>query len=223
MERSYLDYAMSVIVSRALPDVRDGLKPVQRRILHAMHDMGIRPGSQYKKSARIVEEMLADIDRNTVNFVPHFDDSLTEPVPLPARLPNLLANGASGIAVGMATTIPPHNLSELCDAIVLLIENPDASTEDLAEIVKGPDFPTGGVIFRYETVRQPATNGQGPTTEKRDAFRTAYADGRGRVVMRARVHIEEMAKGNRHQIIVNELPYQTNKAALIEQMDDPAP
>ncbi len=281
MRASYLDYAMSVIVSRALPDVRDGLKPVQRRILYAMRDMGIRPGSQYKKSARIVgevlgkyhphgdgpvyeamvrlaqdfsmryplvdgqgnfgsidndppaamrytearlaaiaEEMLADIERNTVDFVPNFDDSLTEPVVLPGRLPNLLANGASGIAVGMATNIPPHNLSELCDAITLLIENADANTEDLAEIVKGPDFPTGGVIFRYETVRQPATNGQGPTTEKRDAIRTAYADGRGRVVMRARVHIEEMAKGNRHQIIVNELPYQTNKAALIEKMAD---
>ncbi len=281
MRASYLDYAMSVIVSRALPDVRDGLKPVQRRILYAMHDMGLRPGSAFKKSARIVgevmgkyhphgdspvyeamvrlaqdftmryplvdgqgnfgsidndppaamrytearlariaEEMLADIDRNTVDFVPNFDDSLTEPLPLPARLPNLLANGASGIAVGMATNIPPHNLGELCDAISYLIENPEASTEEMTEIVKGPDFPTGGVIFRYETVRLPATNGQGPTTEKRDAIRTAYADGRGRVVMRARVHIEEMAKGNRYQIIVNELPYQTNKAALIEKMAD---
>jgi len=281
MRASYLDYAMSVIVSRALPDIRDGLKPVQRRILYAMHDMGIRPGSQYKKSARIVgevlgkyhphgdspvyeamvrlaqdfsmryplvdgqgnfgsidndppaamrytearlariaEEMLADIDRNTVDFVPNFDDSLQEPFVLPARLPNLLANGASGIAVGMATNIPPHNLGELCEAIVCLIDNPEAGTEELTNIVKGPDFPTGGVIFRYETVRLPASDGQAPTTEKRDAFRTAYAEGKGRVVMRARVHIEEMAKGNRYQIITNELPYQTNKAALIEKIAD---
>ena len=281
MRASYLDYAMSVIVSRALPDVRDGLKPVQRRILYAMHDMGVRPGGAYRKSARIVgevlgkyhphgdspvyeamvrlaqdfsmryplvdgqgnfgsvdndppaamrytearlariaEEMLADIDKETVDFAPNFDDSLKEPVVLPARLPNLLANGASGIAVGMATNIPPHNLSELCDAIVHIIDNPEAGTEELAEIVKGPDFPTGGIIFRYETVRLPATNGQGPTTEKRDAFRTAYADGKGRVVMRARVHIEEMTKGNRYQIVVNELPYQTNKAALVDKIAD---
>ena len=281
MRASYLDYAMSVIVSRALPDIRDGLKPVQRRILYAMHDMGIRPGSQYKKSARIVGEvlgkyhphgdspvyeamvrlaqeftmrhplvdgqgnfgsidndppaamrytearlariageMLADIDRETVDFAPNFDDSLQEPVVLPARLPNLLANGASGIAVGMATNIPPHNLSELCEAIAHLIDNPEASSEELTEIVKGPDFPTGGVIFRYETVRLPASDGEGPTSEKRDAIRTAYADGKGRVVMRARVHIEEMAKGNRHQIVVHELPYQTNKAALIEKIAD---
>ena len=281
MRASYLDYAMSVIVSRALPDVRDGLKPVQRRILYAMHDMGVRPGGQYRKSARIVgevlgkyhphgdgpvyeamvrlaqdftmryrpvdgqgnfgsidndppaamrytearlariaEEMLADIDRDTVDFTANFDDSLREPVVLPARLPSLLANGASGIAVGMATNIPPHNLSELCDAISCLIDNADASTEELSEFVKGPDFPTGGVIYRMETVRLPATNGQGPSTERRDAIRKAYADGKGRVVMRARVHIEEMAKGNRHQIIVNELPYQTNKAALVEKIAD---
>ena len=281
MRASYLDYAMSVIVSRALPDVRDGLKPVQRRILYAMHDMGIRPGSQYKKSARIVgevlgkyhphgdsavyeamvrlaqeftmryplvdgqgnfgsidndppaamrytearlariaEEMLADIDRDTVDFAPNFDDALKEPVVLPARLPNLLANGASGIAVGMATNIPPHNLGELCEAIAHLIDNPEASTEEMAEIVKGPDFPTGGIIFRYQTVRLPATNGQGPSSEKRDAIRTAYADGKGRIVMRAHVHIEEVARGNRHQIVINELPYQTNKAALVEKIAD---
>ncbi len=281
MRASYLDYAMSVIVSRALPDVRDGLKPVQRRILYAMHDMGVRPGGQYRKSARIVgevlgkyhphgdssvyeamvrlaqeftmryrlvdgqgnfgsvdndppaamrytearfariaEEMMADIERDTVDFTANFDDSLREPVVLPARLPNLLANGASGIAVGMATNIPPHNLGELCDAISCLIDNADASTEELADIVKGPDFPTGGVIFRQETVRLPASNGQGPISEKRDAIRVAYAEGKGRVVMRARVHIEEMAKGNRYQIIVNELPYQTNKAALVEKMAD---
>src|SRR3990172_4373352 len=281
MRSSYLDYAMSVIVARALPDIRDGLKPVQRRILYAMGDMGLTPGSQYKKSARIVGEvlgkyhphgdapvyeamvrlaqpfsmrhplvdgqgnfgsidndppaamrytearltqiameLLADIDRNTVDFVANFDDSLKEPLVLPARLPNLLANGASGIAVGMATNIPPHNLGELCDAIAHLIDNPEASMEELTEIVRGPDFPTGGVIFRLETVRTPATNGQEPTTEKRDAIRTAYADGKGRVVTRAKVHIEEMAKGNRNQIIVNELPYQTNKAALIEKIAD---
>jgi DNA gyrase subunit A len=279
MRASYLDYSMSVIVSRALPDVRDGLKPVQRRILYAMHDMGVRAGSAHKKSARIVGEvlgkyhphgdspvyeamvrlaqdfsmryplvdgqgnfgsvdndppaamrytearlsriageMLADIDRDTVDFVPNFDDSLQEPMPLPARLPNLLLNGASGIAVGMATNIPPHNLGEVCDAISLLIENPEAGTDELTEIVKGPDFPTGGVIFRYETVRLPATNGQGPTTERRDSIRTAYAEGKCRIVMRARVHVEEMAKGNRQQIVISELPYQTNKAALVEKM-----
>jgi len=281
MRASYLDYAMSVIVSRALPDVRDGLKPVQRRILYAMHDMGMRPGSAYKKSARIVgevlgkyhphgdspvyeamvrmaqefsmrhplvdgqgnfgsidndppaamrytearlariaEEMLADIDRDTVEFVPNFDGSLTEPFVLPARLPCLLVNGATGIAVGMATNIPPHNLGEVCDAIVHLIENPEATTADLAEIVRGPDFPTGGVTFRYETVRLPATDGQGPTSERRDAIRTAYADGKGRVIVRARAHIEEMAKGGRYQIVVSELPYQANKAALIEKTAD---
>jgi DNA gyrase subunit A len=281
MRTSYLDYAMSVIVARALPDIRDGLKPVQRRILYAMHDMGLTPGSGYKKSARIVGEvlgkyhphgddpvyeamvrmaqpftmryplvdgqgnfgsidndppaamrytearlariageMLADIEKETVDFFENFDGSLREPLPLPARLPNLLANGASGIAVGMATNIPPHNLSELCDAIVHLIDNPEATMEELSEIVKGPDFPTGGVIYRYESVRLPATDGQGPTYEKRDAIRTAYSDGKGRVLQRARVHIEELAKGNRNQIIVTELPYQTNKAALIEKIAD---
>ncbi|MEX0799894.1 MAG: DNA gyrase subunit A [Dehalococcoidia bacterium] len=279
MRASYLDYAMSVIVSRALPDVRDGLKPVQRRILYAMHDMGIRPGGAYRKSARIVgevlgkyhphgdgpvyeamvrmaqdfsmryplvdgqgnfgsvdndppaamrytearvaaiaEEMLADIDRNTVDFVPNFDDSLKEPMPLPARLPNLIVNGASGIAVGMATNIPPHNLREICDAIGHLIDNPEATTADLSDIVSGPDFPTGGLIFRYETVRLPAVNGEGPTTERRDAIRNAHGEGKGRIIVRARAHIEEMAKGGRYQIIVSELPYQTNKAALIEKI-----
>ena len=281
MRASYLDYAMSVIVARALPDIRDGLKPVQRRILYAMHDMGMRPGSAYKKSARIVgevlgkyhphgddpvyeamvrmaqdfsmryplvdgqgnfgsidndppaamrytearlapiaEEMLADIDRNTVDFAPNFDGSLEEPTVLPARLPNLLVNGAAGIAVGMATNIPPHNLREVCDAVSHLIENAEATTADLTEIVSGPDFPTGGVIFRYETVRLPATDGQGPTSERRDAIRTAYADGKGRVRVRARAHIEEMAKGGRYQIVVSELPYQANKAALVEKIAD---
>jgi DNA gyrase subunit A len=167
--------------------------------------------------ARIAEEMLTDIDRDTVEFVPNFDGSLTEPSVLPARLPCLLVNGATGIAVGMATNIPPHNLGEVCDAIAHLIENPEATTADLTEIVRGPDFPTGGVIFRYETVRLPATDGQGPTSERRDAIRAAYADGRGRVIVRARAHIEEMAKGGRYQIVVSELPYQANKASLIEK------
>jgi DNA gyrase subunit A len=281
MRASYLDYAMSVIVARALPDVRDGLKPVQRRILYAMYDMGLRAGSAHRKSARIVgevlgkyhphgddpvyeamvrmaqdfsmryplvdgqgnfgsidndppaamrytearltriaEELLADIDRDTVDFAPNFDGSLQEPLVLPARLPCLLVNGATGIAVGMATNIPPHNLGEVCDAVAYLIENPEATTADLAEIVRGPDFPTGGVIFRYETVRLPATDGEGPTSERRDAIRTAYADGKGRVIVRARAHIEEMARGGRYQIVVNELPYQANKAALIEKIAD---
>ncbi len=281
MRSSYLDYAMSVIVQRALPDIRDGLKPVQRRILYAMQDMGATPTAQYRKSARIVGEvmgkyhphgdapiyetmvrlaqrftmryllvdgqgnfgsmdndppaamrytearlagisgeLLADLEKNTVDFVPNFDESLQQPVVLPARLPNLLANGSSGIAVGMATNIPPHNVSELCDAISHLIENPEASMEDLSQIVTGPDFPTGGIIFRYETIRLPGSDGRGPTTERRDAIRTAFADGKGRVVQRAKVHIEEMAKGNRNQIIVTELPYQTNKAALVEKIAD---
>ncbi len=280
MRSSYLDYAMSVIVSRALPDIRDGLKPVQRRILYAMSDMGLNPGSQYRKSARVVgevlgkyhphgdapvydalvrlvqpfslryplvdgqgnfgsvdgdppaamrytevrltrvaTELLADIEKNTVDFVPNFDESEQQPVVLPARFPNMLANGAAGIAVGMATNIPPHNLGELCDAIALLINNPEATMEDLSEVVKGPDFPTGGVIFRYETVRLPSLNGEGPTSERRDAIRAAF-EGRGRIVIRARVHIEEMAKGNRNQIIVTELPYQVNKAALVEKIAD---
>src|SRR5881409_1383704 len=217
MRSSYFDYAMSVIVQRALPDIRDGLKPVQRRILYAMQQMGLNPGTKYRKCAcivgevlknyhphgdapvydalvrlvqtfsmryplvdgqgnfgsidgdppaayrytearltRIATELLADIEKNTVDMSPNFDDELKEPVVLPARVPNLLANGASGIAVGMATNIPPHNLSELCDAIALLIDNPEASMEDLAGIVHGPDFPTGGVAFRYESVRMPA-------------------------------------------------------------------
>ena len=279
MRSSYLDYAMSVIVSRALPDVRDGLKPVQRRILYAMSDMGIRPNSSYKKSARIVgevlgkyhphgddpvyeamvrmaqdfsmryplvdgqgnfgsidndppaamrytearmariaEEMLIDIDRDTVDFAPNFDDSLTEPVILPARLPNLLANGSSGIAVGMATSIPPHNLGEICEAVACLIDNPDTTADDLTEIVKGPDFPTAGLIFRYETVRKQAVNGEAAKYEKVDAIHSAYDVGKGRVIMRARAHLEEMGKGSRYQIIVTELPYQANKAALIEKI-----
>src|SRR5581483_7598024 len=279
MRAAYLDYAMSVIVSRALPDIRDGLKPVQRRILYAMHDLGLRPTSAYRKSATIVgevlgkyhphgdapvyeamvrlaqdfnmryplvdgqgnfgsvdgdpaaayrytearlaaiaEELLADIDRDTVDFTPNFDDSLREPVVLPARLPNLLINGSSGIAVGMATNIPPHNLSEICDAIAHIIEHPDANLEDLAKFVKGPDFPTGGVIFRYQKVRRPAIDGEGPSYEQQDSIRLALADGKSRIVIRARAHVEEMSRGGRFQIVVTELPYQTNKATLVEKI-----
>jgi len=256
MKSSYLDYAMSVIVSRALPDVRDGLKPVQRRILYAMNDMGLNHTSSYKKSARIVgevlgkyhphgdssvyeamvrmaqgfsmryclvdgqgnfgsedndppaamrytearltaisERMLVDIDKDTVDFVPNFDDSLKEPAVLPALLPNLLVNGSSGIAVGMATNIPPHNLGEVCDAISYLIDNPEATVEELTQFVKGPDFPTAGIILGDEGIKN------------------AYATGHGRIVVRARTHV-----GERRQIIVTELPYQTNKAALVERI-----
>jgi len=278
MRASYLDYAMSVIVARALPDVRDGLKPVQRRILYAMHDMGIRPGSAFKKSARIVgevlgkyhphgddpvyeamvrmaqdfslryplidgqgnfgsidndppaamrytearlaaiaEEMLVDIEKDTVDFTPNFDDSLQEPVVLPARLPNLLVNGASGIAVGMATSIPPHNLGEICDAVARLIDEPDTTTEELAKIVRGPDFPTGGIIYRMRT--EAVLDEHGARKEvRRDAIREAYSDGRGRVVVKGRAHIEEMARGNREQIVITELPFQVNKAALVEKI-----
>ena len=278
MRASYLDYAMSVIVSRALPDARDGLKPVQRRILYAMEELGLRATSQSKKSARIVGEvlgkfhphgdapvyeamvrmaqdfslryplirgqgnfgsvdndppaamrytearlsaiameMMADIDRETVNFVPNFDDSLREPVVLPARLPNLLLNGASGIAVGMATNIPPHNLGEICDAIARLIDEPETTTEELAEIVKGPDFPTGAIIYRMH--REYEYDAEGNRREVlRDAIKETYKDGRGRIIMQARARIEESARGNRMQIIITELPYQVNKAALVERI-----
>ncbi len=264
MREAYLDYAMSVIVARALPDARDGLKPVHRRILYAMHDMGIRANSAYKKSARIVgevlgkyhphgdsavydsmarmaqdfsmryplvdgqgnfgsidgdapaamrytearlnrlsEEMLADIEKNTVNFGPNFDDSLQEPLVLPARLPNLLLNGSSGIAVGMATNIPPHNLRELAAAVSFLIENydniDDIQVEKLMEFISGPDFPTGGVIIGREGILH------------------AYTTGKGRLVLRGMAAIEEM-KGGRHQIVITEIPYQVNKASLIERI-----
>ena len=278
MRASYLDYAMSVIVSRALPDARDGLKPVQRRILFAMHELGMRPGTAFKKSARLVGEvlgkyhphgdapvyeamvrmaqsfslryplidgqgnfgsvdndppaamrytearlqpiameLLTDIDRDTVNFVPNFDDSLQEPTVLPARIPNLLVNGASGIAVGMATNIPPHNLNEICDAIAKLIDEPETTTEELSEIVKGPDFPTGGIIYRMH--RETEYDAEGNRKEVlRDAVKQTYADGRGRIVVQARATIEESARGGRMQIIVSELPYQVNKAALVERI-----
>ncbi len=263
MRRSYLDYAMSVIVQRALPDVRDGLKPVQRRILYAMHEMGLRPNTKYRKSAGIVgevlksfhphsdtavydalarmvqpfslryplvdgqgnygsvdgdapaamryteaklaaisEEMLRDIDKQTVEFRPNYDGEAFEPSVLPAKLPNLLINGASGIAVGMATNIPPHNLTEVCDGLIYLIDNPEATIEDLVEIVQGPDFPTGGIILG------------------REGIRAAYATGKGRVVVRARAMIEESSRGNRFHIIVTELPYQVNKSVLVERIAD---
>jgi DNA gyrase subunit A len=277
MRASYLDYAMSVIVARALPDVRDGLKPVQRRILYAMHELGMRPDQRYRKSAGIVGEvmknfhphgdapiyesmvrmaqpfslryplidgqgnfgsvdndppaamrytearlsavameLLADIDKNTVDFMPNYDDSLREPVPLPARLPNLLVNGASGIAVGMATNIPPHNLVEIADAIAKLIDEPETTTDELAEIVKGPDFPTGGIIYRMRREHEYDSDGKRKDV-LRDAIKQTYGDGRGRIIVQARTQIEE-ARGGRMQIVVTELPYQVNKAALIERI-----
>ncbi|MDY7078186.1 MAG: DNA gyrase subunit A [Chloroflexota bacterium] len=264
MRSAYLDYAMSVIVSRALPDARDGLKPVQRRILYSMHDMGLRPDAPYKKSARIVgevlgkyhphgdsavyeamarmaqdfslryplvdgqgnfgsvdgdkpaamrytearfnrvaTELLLDIEKDTVDWVDNFDGTLDEPSALPACLPNLLVNGSSGIAVGMATNIPPHNLGEVCEALGYLIDHWDEldelTVEHLMEYVEGPDFPTGGIIVGREGIVQ------------------AYATGRGRIVMRAMTHVEEMP-GNRNRIVITELPYQTNKTTLLERI-----
>jgi DNA gyrase subunit A len=260
MRASFVDYAMSVNVSRAIPDIRDGLKPVQRRILYAMSELNLTAGNPYKKSANVVGEvmgkyhphgdipiydavvrlaqdwvmryqlvdgqgnfgsvdndppaasrytearlstiageLLADIDRNTVDFQANYDDSRQEPVVLPARVPNLLINGASGIGVSLATNIPPHNLNEVCDAISVLIDRPETSTEELTNIIKGPDFPTGGTIFG------------------RQAIKAAYSDGRGRIVIRARAHVEESRTG-RAQIIVTELPFQVNKAALVARI-----
>ncbi len=274
MQGAYLDYAMSVIVSRALPDVRDGLKPVHRRILYAMHDMGVRSDRPHKKSARIVgevlgkyhphsddavyeamarmaqdfslrymlvdgqgnfgsvdgdspaamrytearmaviaEEMLGDIDKDTVDFIPNFDDSLQEPSVLPAALPNLLVNGATGIAVGMTTNIPPHNLSEVCDALIYLIDNykktDDITVEDLTRFIQGPDFPTGGVVYRF--------SGKDGDGDRVDQIRNAYALGRGRITVQAKVHIEQMTR-NRSRIVLTELPYQVNKTRLIERI-----
>lgn len=262
MEKSYLDYAMSVIVSRALPDVRDGMKPVHRRILYAMWSIGLKPSAKFRKSATVVgevlgkyhphgdtavydsmvrmaqdfslrymlvkgqgnfgsmdgdgpaamryteaklaaisEELLLDIDKNTVDFAPNFDGSQKEPKVLPAKLPNLLLNGTMGIAVGMATNIPPHNLTELVQAINHLIDNPEATVEDLMEFVKGPDFPTGGLIY-----------------DKKDILQ-AYATGKGGIVMRGKADIEEKKSGT-FQIIVTEIPYQVNKAKLVEKIAD---
>ncbi len=262
MKSSYIDYSMSVIVARALPDVRDGLKPVHRRVLFGMHELGLAHNKPYKKSARIVgevlgkyhphgdtavydtmvrmvqdfslryplvdgqgnfgsvdgdspaamrytearlakisEEMLRDLDKNTVNFASNFDDSLQEPTVLPAYLPNLLINGASGIAVGMATNIPPHNISEVIDGIIAQIKNPDISIEKLMKYITAPDFPTGGIIYGYAGVKD------------------AYMTGRGRVVIRAKANIETQ-KNSRENIIITELPYQVNKASLIEKIAD---
>jgi len=266
MREAYLDYAMSVIVARALPDARDGLKPVHRRILYAMHELGIRSNSSYKKSARIVgevlgkyhphgdsavyesmarmaqdfsmryllvdgqgnfgsidgdspaamrytearlqklaEELITDLEKDTVDFGPNFDDSLEEPLVMPARVPNMLLNGASGIAVGMATNIPPHNLRELGNAIIFLIDNyskmDDISLDDLMQHIKGPDFPTGGFIVG------------------REGIESAYGTGKGRVVVRGVAHIEE-GKGNKYNIVITEIPYQVNKTTLIERIAD---
>jgi DNA gyrase subunit A len=261
MRRSYLDYAMSVIVGRALPDVRDGLKPVHRRALFAMHEQNNDWNRAYKKSARIVgdvmgkyhphgdsaiyetivrmaqpfslrymlvdgqgnfgsidgdnaaamryteirlakiaHELLADIDKETVDFGPNYDGAEREPLILPARFPNLLVNGSSGIAVGMATNIPPHNLTEVVDACLHVLKNPEATIDELIELVPAPDFPTGGIIYGVQGVRE------------------GYRTGRGRVVMRAKTHFEEVDKGNRSSIIVDELPYQVNKKVLLQRI-----
>ncbi len=260
MTTAYLDYSMSVIVARALPDVRDGLKPVHRRVLYAMDQMGLQSTKQFRKCAgtvgevlksyhphgdvavydtlvrmaqpwsmryplvlgqgnfgsqdddppaamryteakmaMIADELLRDIDKDTVNFIPNYDNQTQEPTVLPARLPNLLLNGSTGIAVGMATNIPPHNLVEVCNGIAYLIEHPDATTEELSRIIRGPDFPTGGII------------------QGREGVRNMYANGRGRIVVRARTHIEESERG-RMSIITTELPYQVNKAELVKKI-----
>ena len=260
MKTSYIDYAMSVIVSRALPDVRDGLKPVHRRILYAMYEDGITSDKPYRKCAntvgsvlgryhphgdssvydamvrmaqdfslryplidghgnfgsidgdgaaamrytearmaKISELMLTDIEKNTVDFMPNYDDRLQEPVVLPSKIPTLLINGSSGIAVGMATNIPPHNLTEVINGIVKIIDEDDVSDEELMKIIKGPDFPTGGVILGYEGIKQ------------------AYTTGRGKITVRAEAEIEEMS-GNKQRIIVTSLPYQVNKAKLVENI-----
>ena len=262
MKNSYIDYAMSVIVGRALPDVRDGLKPVHRRILFGMDELGVTPDKPHKKSARIVGEvmgkyhphgdssiydamvrlaqpfniryrlvdghgnfgyvdgyqaaamrytearmtpfaleMLREIDKDTVDFIPNFDGEEKEPTVLPCRFPNLLVNGSNGIAVGMATSIPPHNLGEVIDAAVKMIEDKECTNEDLIKIVKGPDFPTGGIIMGKNNAKQ------------------AYRTGQGKVIIRSKAEIEESNRG-KHQIIVTEIPYQVNKARMIEKIAD---
>jgi DNA gyrase subunit A len=271
MREAYLDYAMSVIVARALPDARDGLKPVHRRILYAMYDMGLTPGTSYKKSARIVGEVLGkyhphgdgavydamvrlaqdfsmryrlvdgqgnfgsidgdsaaamrytearmarlgrdlldDIEKNTVDFSENFDGSLEEPAVLPASLPNLLINGASGIAVGMSTNIPPHNLGEVVDALVYMLSHwnrlDEIDIDDLMQFIKGPDFPTGGMVYSHSD-----------TDATEDSLKQAYATGRGKITVRAKVHLENMGRG-KSRIIVSELPYQVNKTNLIERI-----
>ncbi|HEX9630931.1 MAG TPA: DNA gyrase subunit A [Gemmatimonadales bacterium] len=265
VKESFIDYSMSVIVSRALPDVRDGLKPVHRRILYAMNELGLVPNRPHKKSATVVGdvlgkyhphgdtavydalvrmvqdfslryplvdgqgnfgsvdgdsaaayrytearltpiaiEMLADIDKRTVAYAPNFDDRLEEPTVLPSKFPNLLVNGASGIAVGMATNIPPHNLGEVCAAIRHLVDHPECDLTDLRKLVKGPDFPTGGFVFG------------------RDAIKECYETGRGRIVMRARAQIEERESSGKQQIVITEIPFQVNKARLVEQIAEQA-
>jgi len=262
MRSSYLDYAMSVIVSRALPDVRDGMKPVHRRILYAMWNLGLKPSAKFRKSATVVgevlgkyhphgdssvydamvrmaqdfsmrymlvkgqgnfgsmdgdgaaamryteaklasisEELLLDLEKNTVDFIPNYDGSQKEPTVLPARLPNLLLNGALGIAVGMATNIPPHNLTEICQGIIHLLDNPEATVDDLMEFIKGPDFPTGGIIYDTSEIKR------------------AYATGKGGIAIRAKTEITETKSGG-SQIIINEIPYQVNKAELVEKIAD---
>ena len=262
MKTSFISYAMAVIVSRALPDVRDGLKPVHRRILYSMHELGLTNEKPYRKSATIVgdvlgkyhphgdlavydslvrlaqdfssrypfvdghgnfgsvdgdgaaamryteskmtkfaEEMLADLDKDTVDFIPNYDERLLQPSVLPSRVPNLLINGSGGIAVGMATNIPPHNLTEVCDACVALIDDPEIDFEGLMQYIKGPDFPTGALVMGLSGIRQ------------------AYATGRGRIIVRARAEIEEFGH-NRQRIIVSEIPYQVNKARLVKNIAD---
>ena len=262
MRTAYIDYAMSVIVSRALPDARDGLKPVHRRILYAMHEDGITSDKPYRKCAntvgsvlgryhphgdssvydamvrmaqdfsmrymlidghgnfgsidgdgaaamrytearmsKISQYMLTDIEKNTVDFMPNYDDRLQEPTVLPARIPALLANGSSGIAVGMATNIPPHNLTELINGIIKIIDEDEVTDEDLMTVIKGPDFPTEGIILGTAGIKQ------------------AYKTGKGKITLRAETNIEEMS-GNRQRIIVSSLPYQVNKANLIKTISD---
>src|SRR4030095_12700433 len=259
IQQSFINYSMSVIVSRALPDVRDGLKPVHRRILYAMNELGLVPGRPYKKAATVVGDvlgkyhphgdssvydalvrmvqdfslryplvdgqgnfgsvdgdpaaayrstearltrvavaMLEDIDKNTVAFQPNFDDRLQEPTVLPSKIPNLLVNGSSGIAVGMATNIPPHNLREVAKAVELLIDNPDATIGEIRKIIKGPDFPTGAYIYGREGIKD------------------AYETGRGRVLMRARAQIEEKEASGRAAIVINEIPYHVSKENLVK-------
>jgi DNA gyrase subunit A len=261
MKRSYIDYAMSVIIGRALPDVRDGLKPVHRRILYGMNEMGLAPNKPYRKCAKIVGEvmgnfhphgdaaiydtlvrmaqdfsmrytlvdgqgnfgsvdgdppaamrytearlsrialeMLADIEKETIDFVPNYDESQLEPLCLPAQIPHLLINGSAGIAVGMATNIPPHNLNEVINAVIHFINNPEATGEELAQYIPGPDFPTGGFIYGRSGIQQ------------------AYAAGRGSIVLRARAAIEKQARGDKEMIVITEIPYQVNKAKLIERI-----
>ncbi|TLN04875.1 DNA gyrase subunit A, partial [bacterium] len=261
MKRSYLEYAMSVIIGRALPDVRDGLKPVHRRVLFAMHDLGNRWDKPYKKSARVVGdvigkyhphgdsavydtlvrlaqdfslryplvegqgnfgsidgdsaaamrytevrmeklagELLADLDMETVGFAPNYDGSLMEPEVLPCKFPNLLANGSSGIAVGMSTNIPPHNLRELCDALLMLIKNPDSSISEIMQVLPGPDFPTAGYIYGLKGIYE------------------AFTTGRGSVKMRAKAAFEKNAKTGKEAIVITEIPYTVNKAKVVEEI-----